>query len=153
MKKYIFCIYAVFWCAILLIGASMLLIKSQILTTVLTVFSSWIPVIIFSLMFHQIYPGEKLTSFLKRQFREHVHVSTILCILAITCLVVAASVTITSAYTGKPVMKLLVTSPGALVYSFFYNLIMGPIGEEVGWRGYMLNEMQKNIIHSNQLVS
>lgn len=143
MKKYIFCIYAVFWCAILFIGASMLLIKSQVLTTVLTVVSSWIPVIIFSLMFHQIYPREKFTSFLKRQFQERVHFSTILCILAIMCLIVASSVIITSVYTGTPVLKLLVTSPGALVSSFFYNLILGPIGEEVGWRGYMLNEMQK----------
>lgn len=143
MKKYLFRIYAVFWCAILLIGACMLLIKSQVLTTILTVVSSWIPVIIFSLMFHQIYPGEKLTGYLKRQFRERVHFSTILCILAIMCLIVAASLIITGAYTGKPVLQLLVTSPGALVSSFFYNLINGPIGEEVGWRGYMLNELQE----------
>lgn len=143
MKKYIFWIYVVFWCAILFIGASMLLIKSQALTTALTIVSSWIPIIIFCLMFHQIHPGEKLANYLKRQFSEPVHLSTILCILAMTCLIVAASAIITSAYTGKPALQLLVTSPTILVSSFFYNLILGPIGEEVGWRGYMLNELQK----------
>ena len=47
-------------------------------------------------------------------------------------------------YLGTPAPDLLadVTIPGAIGF-FFYNLINGPLGEEVGWRGYAFHELKK----------
>lgn len=33
--------------------------------------------------------------------------------------------------------------PGLMLFTFLATLVKGPLGEELGWRGYALNELQK----------
>lgn len=146
LKKYYVCTCIVFVCFLLLIGASMQITKSQTIITIMKMASAWSPTIVFVFMFHKIYPDKNFFSFLKLQFKERVQLSTVFCILGLFCLVVVGRLFVTSIYSGMPMSAILVSSPIFFVTSFFYNLVWGPTGEELGWRGYMLNQLQK--IHS-----
>lgn len=143
MKKYVAWTYGVFWCCILVIGAVMLIAKSQTLTDILSIIASWTPWVVFAFMFKKIYPKDQFLSYVKRQFREKIHISVVLCIVLIFCLALTASLYFTSIFNGKSMLSQLITSPGALITTFFYQLVWGPIGEELEWRGYVLNELQK----------
>ena len=39
--------------------------------------------------------------------------------------------------------RLTISSLGMFIYLFLKNLFAGPLGEELGWRGFALNELQK----------
>ena len=40
-----------------------------------------------------------------------------------------------------------ISSLGMFIYLFLKNLFAGPLGEELGWRGFALNELQKKHPH------
>ncbi|WP_232278197.1 CPBP family intramembrane glutamic endopeptidase [Paenibacillus sp. 481] len=42
-----------------------------------------------------------------------------------------------------PVFEQIAASWTTLLILFGYNLILGPLGEELGWSGFVLNELQK----------
>lgn len=136
----------VFWCSLLLIGASMQITKSQNIINLMKIVSAWSPTIVFVFMFNKIYPDKQLFAFLKLQFKERVQLFTVLYIIGIFGLIVVGRLFITSIYSGTPISALLVSSPSFFITSFFYNLVWGPTGEELGWRGYVLNQLQT--IHS-----
>ena len=142
MKRYIFFTYAVFWCFLLLILLEMYTIKSGVLTTILQIVSSWTPITVFTIMFHKLYPGQNFWGYLKRQFHERIHLPILLSIIAIQFLAFLVNAYIAAYLSGKPMLSLLLISPGFLVVTFFTNLIYGPIGEELGWRAYILTELQ-----------
>lgn len=142
MKRYIFFTYAVFWCFLLLIGLEMYTIKSGVLTTILQIVSSWTPITVFTIMFHKLFPGQNFFGYLKRQFHERIHLPVLLSIIAIQFLALLGNAYIAASLSGKPMLSLLLISPGFLVVMFFTQLIYGPIGEELGWRAYILTELQ-----------
>ena len=142
MKRYIFFTYAVFWCFLLLILLEMYTIKSGVLTTILQIVSSWTPITVFTIMFHKLFPGQNFWGYLKRQFHERIHLPILLSIIAIQLLALLANAYIAASLSGKPMLSLLLLSPGFLVVTFFTQLIYGPIGEELGWRAYILTELQ-----------
>ena len=39
------------------------------------------------------------------------------------------------------------TTWGVLLYYVVKTIVSGPLGEELGWRGFALMELQKNIHH------
>lgn len=142
MKRYIFFTYAVFWCFLLLIGLEMYTIKSDVLTTILQIVSSWTPIIVFTIMFHKLFPGQNFFGYLKRLFHERIRLPVLLSVIGIQFLAFLGTAYIAASLLGKPMLSLLLISPGFLVVTFFYNLILGPIGEELGWRAYVLTELQ-----------
>lgn len=143
LRKYIVWTYVIFWCSILMIGASMLVIRLQIIITVFKMVISWIPTFVVCFMFHKIFPDDNIFSFIKRQFKEKVHLSIVFSILGIYCLLFAVNLFITSIFTGTSISALLVSPPSVFISAFFYQLVWGPMGEELGWRAYMLNQLQK----------
>jgi membrane protease YdiL (CAAX protease family) len=126
-----------------MIGVTMMIVKSPVLTNITKIISSWAPTIVFIIMFHKIYPNDNFFSFLKRQFQQRVHLSTIFTILGIYCIVLVGAICFTSHTTGVSVSSQLISSPSKLITLFFYQLIWGPMGEELGWRGYAINVLQK----------
>lgn len=132
-----------FFVFLLVIGMTMFLLKSQPVVDILIVLSSWTATFVFVIMFHKIYPQENLWNFLKSQFREKINISTILCVVLIQFLVLIGSLLMTNKIWDVPMYEQLTASWTSLLIVFGYNLILGPLGEELGWRGFVLNELQK----------
>ena len=121
----------------------MFIFKSEATAAILIVLSSWTSTIIFIIMFRKIYPQNNLWDFVKSQFCERVKVSIVFYVLLIQLLVLIATLIITSTVWNVPIQEQLTASKTTLLMLFGYNLIQGPLGEEIGWRGFILNELQK----------
>lgn len=143
VKKYILWTYVMFLVFLLIIGLTMFLLKSQQVVDILIVLSSWTATFVFIAMFHKIYPQENLWNFIKSQFRERIKISTVLCVVLIQFLILIGSLLITKKVCNVPIYEQFTASWTSLLIIFGYNLILGPLGEELGWRGFVLNELQK----------
>ncbi|WP_258278691.1 CPBP family intramembrane glutamic endopeptidase [Paenibacillus sp. SC116] len=144
VKKYILWTYGIFYAFLLLIGMSMFVLKSQPAAEVLKVLSAWTATFVFIVMFRNIYPQGDLREFIKSQFRTRINLSTIVCIILLQIFILVGSLLAIQAVWNVPIHEQLATSWTTLLILFGYNLILGPLGEELGWSGYVLNELQKS---------
>ena len=143
LKRYILWTYCLFYVFLLVIGMSMIFFKSEATVAILIVLSSWTSTFIFIFMFKKIYPQKNLWDFVKKQFSERVKVTTVLYVFFIQMFVLVGSLIITSIIWNVPIHEQVTASWTTLLILFGYNLIQGPLGEELGWRGFVLNELQK----------
>ena len=132
VKKYILWTYIMFFVFLLVIGLTMFLVKSQPIVDILKVLSSWTATFVFIVMFRKIYPHEKLWDFVKKQFREKIKLSTVMCVVLIQFVVLMGSLFITNKVWGVPIDEQISASWISLLILFGYNLILGPLGEELG---------------------
>lgn len=143
LKKYILWTYGIFYCFFLLIGMTMLVLKADTLAEILKIVSAWTSTFVFIAMFRKIYPKDSLIHYIKRQFSERVKISTVLCAILLQLFVFLGSLLFTSTTQNIPLKAQVTTSWVTLIAIFGNNLIRGTLGEELGWRGFVLNELQK----------
>jgi membrane protease YdiL (CAAX protease family) len=143
LKGYILWTYGVFYCFLLLIGITMLVLKFHTLAEILKVISAWTATFVFVVMFHKIYPKDSLIHFIKRQVSGRIKISTVACIILLQFFICLGSILFKSIIGNMPIKAQLITSWTTLLAVFANNLIQGPLGEELGWRGFVLNELQK----------
>lgn len=121
----------------------MVVLKIETLAEILKVISAWTATFVFIAMFRKIYPKDNLTHYIKRQFSERVRISTVLCIILIQFFIFLGSILFTSTVQNVSLKAQVTTSWITLIVLFGKNLISGSLGEELGWRGFVLNELQK----------
>lgn len=143
IKKYIFWTYIMFYIFLLVIGGAMFLLKSKPVVEIFMVLSSWTATFVFIIMFRKIYPRGDLWSFIKSQFRERISLLTVLSVGLIQFLILLVCIFIINTVWDVPLNEQVSSSWTSLLFLFGYNLILGPLGEELGWRGFALNELQK----------
>lgn len=143
IKKYILWTYGIFYVFLLLIGLTMFILKSQPAVEILKVLSAWTATFVFVVMFRKINPQGNLWDFIKSQFRERLSISTVLCVILLQFFILAGSLFIIKTIWNVPIYEQVTASWPTLLILFGYNLILGPLGEELGWSGFVLNELQK----------
>lgn len=121
----------------------MLVLKNETLAEILKVVSAWTATFVFIAMFRKIYPKDNLIRYIKRQFSERVKISTVLSVIQLQFFIFLGSLLFTSTTQNVPLKAQVTTSVITLIVIFGKNLISGPLGEELGWRGFVLNELQK----------
>jgi len=143
LKRYVIWTYVIFFSFILLIGMTMFVLKSQTLAEILKVVSAWTPTFVLIVMFRKVYPESNLVDYVKSQFSGRIKLSTVLFIILVQFVVFAGTLLITSSVQNVPISALVVTSWFSILTIFGNMLIRGTLGEELGWRGFLLNELQK----------
>lgn len=143
VKEYIMSTYMMFYVLLLFIGFLMFLLESHFLIDLFIVLSSWTSTFVFVLMFRRIYPEENLWLFVKRQFNKRIKWSTMFSISMMSLIVLLCSIFTTYFIWDIPVYDQLLASWTSLLIIFCYNLLLGPLGEELGWRGFVLKELQE----------
>ena len=143
LKEYVLWTYGVFFCFILLIGLVMVVLDSPVLAEVLKVVSAWTATFVFIVMFRRIYPKANLINYVKKQFSERVKASTAFCVILLQFAIFFGSLLIISIMQDVPLKATVTTSWITLLILFGDNLIRGPLGEQIGWRGFVLTELQK----------
>lgn len=121
----------------------MLVLKQQSLAEFLKVVSAWTSTFVFLAMFSKIYPEDNIFEFIKRQFREKIKVTTIVSIILLQLSIFLGSIVLISNSNHIPIKSLIETSWISWLFIFGDSIIRGPLGEEIGWRGFVLNELQK----------
>ncbi|WP_068986321.1 CPBP family intramembrane glutamic endopeptidase [Lysinibacillus xylanilyticus] len=112
--------------------------------------SAWSSTFAFAILFKKIYPGQSFIQFVKDKFNNKLKFSVIL-----TAIMIQASIFLMILFLVSKNSEVdaifTISSWGMLVYFFFKNLLSGPLGEELGWRGFAQMELQKK--HSPLIAS
>ncbi|MCK1998757.1 CPBP family intramembrane metalloprotease [Psychrobacillus psychrodurans] len=104
--------------------------------------SAWSSTFAFGVLFKRIYPGQSFIQFAKDRFKNKLKFSVILTVSMIQVFIFLVILFIVS-NNSEADSIFTKTSWGMLVYFFFKNLLSGPLGEEIGWRGFAQIELQK----------
>ena len=139
---YVSLTYLVFWC---LLGLTAVLISLKAPSHVQTIAKNvcaWAPTVVVLIMFHRLFPGVSFGVFLRRNFIGRLNPLIFLLLLALQVAVVAMAVVAQLWATGKGLNSVLLLSSSALLTTFVVTVTSGPMGEELGWRGYLLKELQ-----------
>lgn len=143
LRKFIVYTFISFIILICIIGLFMFVFDMPMVGKILQVLGAWTSTFVFFSMFHKIYPNESPWQYLCKQFKGKIQPLVIMIILSFFAVVLLGNVIFISLTTGKTLSNLILTSFSTYVSSFFMCLIKGSLGEEVGWRGFFLNELEK----------
>ncbi|MGE7885003.1 CPBP family intramembrane glutamic endopeptidase [Bacillus sp. NPDC094077] len=132
----------IFWPLFLLVGVIKLLEFPVWIFDVMLCISSWSSTFAFVLLFKKLYPAQSFIQFVKDRFKNKISllitltVSTIQVIIFLTMLFLVSINSEADSIFNR-------TSSGVLIYYLVKTIVSGPLGEELGWRGFALMELQK----------
>ncbi|MEK4092833.1 CPBP family intramembrane glutamic endopeptidase [Viridibacillus sp. FSL H8-0110] len=125
-----------------LVGAISMLEYPAWVFDVMFCISSWSSTFAFAILFKKIYPRQSFIQFVKDKFKNKLKFSVILTVILIQIFIFLMILFLVS--NNSEVDSIFtISSWGMLIYFFFKNLIAGPLGEEIGWRGFAQIELQK----------
>lgn len=121
----------------LLLDAPMFVIEG------LKIVSSWTPTIALLVLFPRLVPGEARWSYIRHQFSGHMDRRTLAVSIIPLVLVFVGAIGAATLIKGEGIPELVVLSPFTLLLTAFYLLPSGPVGEELGWRSFLLPHLQQ----------
>jgi len=143
LLKFFLLTYLIFLVLLLITGIAIMMKAPELVKYILPIVCSWSPTFAFLILFKRLYPGLNLKEFLKQRFYSAIKIKVIVTIITINILILILTMVSYSIKNNTPITAILVTSSNIIVLGFFTNLIRGPLGEELGWRGYALNVLQQ----------
>lgn len=127
----------------MVIGMCILLGAPKSVTFILQIIAAWSSTIAFIILFPKIYPQFKLKNFVIQQFTPRLKFSVLSTIVAIQIFIIMLTIFLLSTTNNTQDAALSFTGVGLMILLFLDSLIRGPLGEELGWRAYALQELQK----------
>ncbi|WP_208591959.1 CPBP family intramembrane glutamic endopeptidase [Gracilibacillus suaedae] len=135
--------YAIFFIFFIAIGIGIVLGVHESITSILQIIASWSSTFAFLILFKRIYPRLSLIDFVKQQFTSKIRFSVLCTVVIIQVIITTLAIFLTSITNENQGLAFSFTGLGLIFIAFLDNLVRGPLGEELGWRGYALNELQK----------
>ncbi len=127
----------------LLVGATIMLGLPTVVFDIALCIASWSSTFAFMILFKRIYPGENFIAYVKDRFKNKLKFSIVTVVISTQVLIAIAVIFIIAAKNKGMMPSFTISSLGMFIYFFLKNLFAGPLGEELGWRGFAQNELQK----------
>lgn len=143
LLKYFALTYLIFLILFGITGAMIALDVPKIIPDVIQVVCAWAPTFAFLILFKKLVPDMTFGTFIKRQFSSKVTLRQLLSVIGIQLLVFIGVIVLVSIINKTSLFSVINASATVIVLGFFNMLIRGPLGEELGWRGYALGQLQK----------
>ncbi len=138
--KYFALTYLLFWILIGVIGILMLLGAPMIVIEILKNVIAWTPTFVLLILFRKLYPDMTFKKFFVEQINRKIKPIHLVLSLVLQIAILAIGLITYSLIAGTSIqIKPLV----AIIPLIFINLTSGPMGEELGWRSYALQTLQK----------
>lgn len=136
--------YLLFWFMILGVCgvAIMVFDASQEVMRWLTALCSWMPTVALFILFRRLKPNTSIKDFYKDLFKEKINWKVLISVTVLIAGVFLLSVASTAVIQGLQISTQLTFVAGALLSNIFFTAIQGASGEESGWRGYLLPELE-----------
>lgn len=147
ITQYVIYTYGLFTLLLLTLGgiATVLLNGTPLVMQWLMAITAWTPTYVLLLMFKKLYPNSTVKAFYKEAFGAKINFRLLAVTTAIQIFVFTTGVTMVSIKEGVAIRSLIDFSYPTILTTLFFVLIQGPMGEESGWRGYLLPAMEKKI--------
>lgn len=145
IRRYVTATYLTFWLMVLIIcgGASMVFHAPPLVMRILADVCAWSPTIVLLVMWKRLRPQESIATFLKRCFGGHI----VWWWLPLLAIVIAggvfASAWLLSCIQGRELASYFSMGGWSLGTSLLLSILSGPTGEELGWRGYLREELAR----------
>jgi len=146
LRKYFIFTYLLFW---LLLGLTGFLISLEVPLLLQNIFkniSAATPTFVILFMFKKLYPGFSFIQYLKLHFTEKINPRDFVLSFFLQTAVVIAAVLAFFIINKKTLSSMTFISATSILPVFIMALTSGAMGEELGWRGYALNLLQKKYI-------
>lgn len=142
LLKYFALTYLIFFVLFGITGAAIALYMPKPIPDILQVVCAWSPTFAFLILHKKLVPDLTLREFIKMQFYAKAG-RGLLFAVGLQLLVFIGMIAFISIVNKAPLLNVISTSASVIVLGFFNQFIRGPLGEEIGWRGYALNQLQK----------
>lgn len=116
---------------------------------------AWTPTAAFAIIHRKVDPGRSLWRYIADRFAAPIRWQTLLASILIPVIATLLVWIGYSVVSGKPLLDLVAdVSLASLLVMFADSLIRGPLGEELGWRGYLQIELNKrfSVLKSSLIV-
>ncbi|CEP80003.1 type II CAAX endopeptidase family protein [Paraclostridium sordellii] len=127
----------------LLVGTTIMLGFPTVVFDIALCIASWSSTFAFMILFKRIYPGQSFIAYVKSRFKNKIKFSIVTAVIGIQILIAIVVIFIITFKNNGMMPSFTISSLGMFIYLFFKNLFAGPLGEELGWRGFAQNELQK----------
>jgi len=121
-------------------GIGLSLGASEIIIKFAQLIGSWSSTLALLILFKRIYPEVKFTDFIRKQFSKDIKILNLIWIIIIPILVFIASMIFIPNVSN--IYEFSIYNIGTLGLWLLFNLLCGPLGEELGWRGFALNKLE-----------
>ncbi len=138
--------FGLFLVGFALVGLLIALDGPDYLVVLLQIAMAWTPTIAFATIHRKVDPGRSFLRQVADLFATRIRLRPLLASLLIPVVATIAAWIGYALVTGRPLWSLVADlSAAALLFTFADGLIRGPLGEELGWRGYLQNELNKHV--------
>lgn len=127
----------------LLVAVTKILGLPTVVFNIALCISSWSSTFAFMILFKRIYQGQSFIAYVKDKFNNKLKFTIIFVAIGVQALIAALVLLIITCKNNEMMPSFTISSLGMFIYLFLKNLFAGPLGEELGWRGFALNELQK----------
>lgn len=143
-KRFIVYTYGLFWIMLVIFGGIFALTgQNPLIMKYGSWVCSWAPTISLLILFKKLFPGITIKDFYKKAFSQKISKPLVLTIAVIYILLITAITYTVSIYCKVPFTSMWDLSASTLLSGIFTTAISGPMGEESGWRGFLLPVMWK----------
>lgn len=142
LRLFIIYTFLLFWVLLRITGALVYSNVPQITFIIMKIIWTWSSTFVLIILFKKLFPGETITAFLKKQFSK-VSWGDFAVPFVIQLVITVGAVILFTMFSGEKIGNIQLISVSALLPLLLVNITSGPMGEELGWRAYALNELQK----------
>ena len=136
--------YVLFWALIAVVGVLISSGVPEFVQDLLTTLIAWSPTVALLVLFKTLCPDTPLKAFLKSRLARRTGVRPFLYsfLLQLGCFVVAVGVYLLAS--EKTIASLGFLPLASLLPTVLLTVASGPLGEELGWRGYALHQLERD---------
>ena len=142
LTVYIVLTYVLFWALLGITGLTIYLKASTVIQDIMTNVCAWAPTFAVLILFRKLYPDWSFKTYFQHHFKNRIHFSSFLYALLIQGVIITFAIASIMLINKMPFSSLQFVKGSEILPKLLITVTGGAMGEELGWRGYLLNNFQ-----------